>query len=218
MSLLKLENAGYTTASGLEIVKNLSFSLETGEALALNGRAGSGKTTALKLAAGLLSPTSGRILYKGQDLARNSRREEQAFRVESSFVFQDAALWANMSIYANLELPLTVHEPGLKHNEIDARIKEALDRAGFERPIDKVLRPAALSTGEQKLVAFARAIITRPRLLFLDEFTAGLDFAAAEGLVNFCRDFKEGGGTLLFVSHSQEQVEKLAERVIMIGE
>jgi ABC-type lipoprotein export system ATPase subunit len=216
MSLLSVNNVSYSLSSGQKIITGVSFELGDNEALALDGPVGSGKTTLLKIAAGILSPESGKVLYKGRDLALLSKREDLAFRGETGFVFQDAALWGNISIYENLELPLHIHYPGLKEKEKEGRMSEIMEKVGFHRKIRRETRASSLSVGEQKLIAFARAIVCKPKLLFLDEFTTSLDAEAEERLASLCLDFKREGGSLLFVSHKKKLIENLADRVVTV--
>jgi ABC-type multidrug transport system ATPase subunit len=139
-----------------------------------------------------------------------------AFRREGAVVFQDSALWANQDIYQILELPLRVHFPRMSLRERDERIKAVVAEVGYKRAL--AIRPANLSMGEQKLIAFARALLCHPSLLFLDEWTESLDDDAAGRLVDIVRQFQARGSTIIFVSHDLKLIESLADFVVMIKE
>ncbi|MDR2482209.1 MAG: ABC transporter ATP-binding protein [Treponema sp.] len=204
-----------SAAAGKEtIIECVSFRFEEGKTAALAGPSGGGKSTLLKLAAGLLVPTGGEVCYYGKNIAAMNRAQNLDFRRDGAVVFQDSALWANQSLYQILELPLRIHFPGMSRAERDERIRRAASEAGYKR--DLSIRPAKLSMGEQKLIAFARAMLCRPKLLFLDEWTESLDDAAAQRLLGIVRQFKAGGGTIILVSHDLRIIKDLADYVIVI--
>ncbi len=211
--LLELRNVSFS-AAGKTIVSGASLSYSEGETVALVGPSGGGKSTVLKLTAGLLVPTAGEARYRGTDIAAMSRPQTMAFRRESAFVFQDSALWANQSIRQIMEIPLKTHFPemeGPRRNEI---IRALLSETGYRRDLD--IRPAELSMGEQKLVGFARAMACDPSVLFLDEWTESLDEIAARRLVKLVFKRKETGKTVVFVSHNFSVIKELADRIVMI--
>jgi ABC-type multidrug transport system ATPase subunit len=143
-----------------------------------------------------------------------NRKETLSFRREGAVVFQDSALWANQTLYQCLELPLRIHFPELTGREREDRIQAVLGEVGFRR--DLSVRPAALFMGEQKLIAFARAMICRPALLYLDEWTESLDDSAAQRLVQLVRNQQREGHTVILVSHDFRIVKSLADYVLMI--
>jgi ABC-type multidrug transport system ATPase subunit len=136
------------------------------------------------------------------------------FRAEAAFMFQDSALWANQTLLQTLELPLQIHFPQMSQAERKNRIEEVLKEVGYKKEL--AIRPSMLSTGEQKLVAFARAMVCRPRLLFLDEWTESLDAAAAQRLVNLVKLRQEAHDTVIFVSHNLPIIRGMADQVLMI--
>ncbi|GAB6391006.1 MAG: ABC transporter ATP-binding protein [Treponematales bacterium] len=210
---LELDNVSFA-AQDRVVVRDFSHRFAEGKTTALAGPSGSGKTTALKLAAGLLVPSGGEVRFRGRDVFRMNRKENLAFHRAGGVVFQDSALWANQSLRQILELPLTVHFPKMTAREKAARIQAALEEVGCRR--DLSLRPSALSIGEQKLVAFARAIITRPEILYLDEWTESLDDAAARRLTGLVKARREQGRTVIFVSHDFALVRDMADFVVMM--
>ena len=198
------------------IVRNFSLQLEEGKTTALVGPSGSGKSTILKLSAGLLVPTRGEIVYKEKDVHSMNRQETLDFRREASMVFQDSALWSNQTLYQNLELPLRIHFPAMSSSEIEYRIHEVLREVGYRR--DLAIRPAQLSMGEQKLIGFARAMMCRPSLLFLEEWTESLDDSAAHRLIALVQRHQLEKKTVILVSHDFRIVRLLADYIIMVLE
>jgi ABC-type multidrug transport system ATPase subunit len=212
-TIIELQDVSFS-AQGMTVVQNISFAVEEGTSLALTGPSGGGKSTALKLAAGLLIPTGGRVLFRGRDIAAMNRAQNLAFRRESAVVFQDSALWSNQDLYQSLELPLRIHYPAMGRGDRKERITGALRDVGYTKNIH--LRPAMLSMGEQKLIAFARSMILRPGLLFLDEWTESLDDAAAARLMGLVKKLREERRTIIFVSHDFRIIKNFADHIIMI--
>jgi ABC-type multidrug transport system ATPase subunit len=212
-AILELDNVSFA-AQNRVVVKNFSYQFEEGKTTALVGPSGSGKSTVLKLSAGLLVPSAGEIRYRGMNVFDMNREENLAFRRWGSMVFQDSALWANQNLYQILELPLRIHFPEMTGPERENQIQQVLGEVGYRR--DLSVRPSALSMGEQKLIAFARAIIIKPRLLYLDEWTESLDDSAARRLIGLVRRIRQRDGTIIFVSHDFRIVKELADYVLMI--
>jgi ABC-type glutathione transport system ATPase component len=211
--ILELDNVSFTAQNRL-VVRNFSYQFEEGKTTALVGPSGSGKSTVLKLSAGLLVPSTGEIRYQGLNVFTMNRTANLEFHRWSSMVFQDSALWANQDLYRILELPLQIHFPWMTGLERENRIQEVLEEVGYRR--DLSIRPAALSMGEQKLIAFARAIVIRPHLLYLDEWTESLDDSAAQRLIGLVRRMQREKNTIIFVSHDFRIVRELADDVLMI--
>ncbi len=211
--IAELEEATFA-AQGKVVVEGVTLPFEEGKTTALVGPSGGGKSTVLKLAAGLIVPTDGIARFRGQDISTMNRAARMAFRKESAFVFQDSALWANQNLRQILELPLKTHFPEIGKKELDARVREVCALVGYRKDID--IRPSQLSMGEQKLIAFARAMTCEPRLLFLDEWTESLDDNAARRLVALVRKRQEAGTTVIFVSHNLGIIREIAHGISMI--
>ena len=211
--IIELKNVSFFAQNRL-IVKNFSFQFEEGKTTALVGPSGSGKSTILKLSAGILVPREGEITFRGRDVFAMTRKETLVFRQEASMVFQDSALWANQSLYQILELPLRIHFPKMPEAERENRIQAVLRDVGYKR--DLSVRPSLLSMGEQKLIAFARAMMCQPRLLFLDEWTESLDDSSANRLIRLVERHQRDRSTVIFVSHDFRIVKNLADYVVMV--
>ncbi|MDR0474406.1 MAG: ATP-binding cassette domain-containing protein [Treponema sp.] len=212
-AIIEMKNVSFSTQNRL-IINDFSHVFEEGKTTALVGPSGCGKSTVLKLSAGLLVPTDGAVFFRDMDIFNMNRPENLAFRQESAMVFQDSALWANQSLYQSLELPLKIHFPKMSVQERKKRIDEVLAEVGYKRTTD--IRPATLSMGEQKLIAFARALVCNPSLLFLDEWTESLDEHAAQRLINLVQRFQKEKNTVILVSHDFRIVKNLADYVVMI--
>jgi ABC-type multidrug transport system ATPase subunit len=211
--IIELKNVSFFAQNRM-IVNNFSFRFEEGKTTALVGPSGCGKSTVLKLSAGILVPTEGEVNFRGRDIFVLNRSETLDFRREASMVFQDSALWANQSLYQILELPLRIHFPKMPPRERESRIREVLGEVGYKQ--DLSIRPAQLSMGEQKLIAFARALMCRPRLLFLDEWTESLDDSSAYRLVKLVERHQKEQNTVIFVSHDFRFIRKLSDYLVMI--
>jgi ABC-type transporter Mla maintaining outer membrane lipid asymmetry ATPase subunit MlaF len=192
-----------------KVLKNISVVFPDRMVSCIVGKAGSGKSILLKTLALLMIPCSGKILFRGKNLLHTNVAEEKEFRNISSFVFQDAALWANQSIYTNLALPLSVHCPELSKHEMDERIKDVVQRVGYTAGL--AVRPADLSIGEQKLVSLARALIYNPSLLFLDEPTASLDHNAVQCITALLQEEKQKGTTLIIATHDEDLIATIGD-------
>jgi len=154
------------------VLQGVSFKLPFGETKALFGVAGSGKSTILKLALGLLPPDSGRITVLGNEVSDLPEKQLFPMRSHLGMVFQESALFDSLTVRENVAYRLT-EEHGIYDDEIDGRVRESLRFVELEHTLD--LFPSELSGGMRRRVAIARAIITHPELLLYDSPTGGLD-------------------------------------------
>jgi ABC-type multidrug transport system ATPase subunit len=143
-----------------------------------------------------------------------NRLQNLEFRHESAFVFQDSALWANQTLLQCMELPLMIHFPEMTREARRRRIDDVVKTVGYKRNLE--IRPVGLSMGEQKLIAFGRAMLCKPKLLFLDEWTESLDDNAARHLVSLVKQQKLDNNTVVFVSHNMRIIQSLADHIIML--
>jgi phospholipid/cholesterol/gamma-HCH transport system ATP-binding protein len=171
-SMLELSDMAYVTPDGLRVLSHVSFSLAQGELLVVAGRSGSGRTTLLDLCAGLTAPTSGMVCWDGTDIAKLPRETVLSARKKIGFAFQVHALISNMTVFDNIALPLRYHT-GSTEQDIRIQVESQLRLFGLTGVATAY--PESLSVREQKSVAFIRAFILEPDLVFLDEPGAGLD-------------------------------------------
>lgn len=162
------------------VLRGVSFKVSFGETKAVFGVAGSGKSTILKLALGLLSPDSGRITVLGNEVTQMPERDLYPMRGRLGMVFQESALFDSLTVRENVAYRLT-EEHGIYDDEIDRRVRESLRFVELEHTLD--LFPSELSGGMRRRVAIARAIITQPELLLYDSPTGGLDPVTSNTIV-----------------------------------
>lgn len=161
------------------VLRGLSFSAQPRETLILLGETGTGKTLALKLAAGLLRPDRGTVRALGQDISSKSEHELLQFRRQVGFVFQEGALFDSLTVGENVAYRL--EEDGLSEEEIRPRVEEVLRFVGLEHTAGQL--PSELSGGMRRRVAIARALITRPPMVLYDSPTAGLDPITSQAII-----------------------------------
>jgi phospholipid/cholesterol/gamma-HCH transport system ATP-binding protein len=192
---------------GHSVLSNISFTATAGEMCILLGAAGTGKSTLLKLANGLLRPDLGHIRIFGQDIEEIPERDMFAFRSNIGMVFQESALFDSLSVRDNVAFRL--HEQHDSEEDIERKVREALRFVELEDAIDKF--PAELSGGMRRRVAIARAIITQPKLLLYDSPTGGLDPITSTTIIELImkqRDVYES--TALLVTHRLQDAFTLA--------
>jgi phospholipid/cholesterol/gamma-HCH transport system ATP-binding protein len=163
-----------------DVLRGVSFHLPFGETKALFGVAGSGKSTILKLALGLLPPDSGRITVLGNEVTQMREQDLFPMRGRLGMVFQESALFDSLTVRENVAYRL-MEEHGIYDDEIDRRVRESLRFVELEHTLD--LYPSELSGGMRRRVAIARAIITQPELLLYDSPTGGLDPVTSNTIV-----------------------------------
>ena len=203
-------------SSTIRAVDGVSLEIPSGEFVALLGASGSGKSSLLNLIAGLDSPTSGRAIVGGKNLAGLSREELAKYRRHTvGMVFQSFNLVPAMSVFENVELPLRFAEVDRsKRAELVSKALERVGLAGRTRH-----RPVELSGGEQQRVALARALINQPSILLADEPTGNLDSRTGTEVMELIRHLNESlQMTVVLVTHERTLAEKYAERLIFMGD
>jgi putative ABC transport system ATP-binding protein len=204
-------------ASKVDALRGVSLSVEAGEFVALMGPSGSGKSTLLQVLGGLDRPTSGEVWLEGQDLSDLSDDQATLLRRDrTGFVFQSFNLIPLLTVVENVALPFTIAGGDPNRGELKQRIAEVLelvDLTGKERH-----KPDQLSAGEQQRVAVARALVTRPALLFADEPTGNLDYTAGTEILDaLFRSCVERGQTIVLVTHDSKAAA-YADRVLVVGD
>ena len=190
------------------VLDGVSFSLAHGETKALFGIAGSGKSSILKLALGLIRPDAGRIQVLGHDITEMSEDDLLALRDRIGMIFQESALFDSLTVRDNVAFRL-MEEGKLSEEEIERRVREALSFVELEHTIDR--RPAELSGGMRRRVAIARAIITQPELLLYDSPTGGLDPVTSTTIVELIVKQRDVYKTsALLVSHRLQDAFTMA--------
>ena len=217
MTLLDVQHVQktYHTRFGgqaVQALKDIHFSIEAGEYVAIMGESGSGKTTLLNILALLDQPTKGLVYLNGQDTTTIKQADVAAFRRnELGFVFQDFNLLDTLSVKDNMILPLVLSNQPAK--QMDSRVKPVANLLGIGDLLDKF--PYELSGGQQQRVAIGRAIITQPSLLLADEPTGALDSKSSAMILDQFEAINRQGQTILMVTHSTTAASK-AKRVLFI--
>ena len=217
MTLLDVQHVQktYHTRFGgqaVQALKDIHFSIEAGEYVAIMGESGSGKTTLLNILALLDQPTKGLVYLNGQDTTTIKQADVAAFRRnELGFVFQDFNLLDTLSVKDNMILPLVLSNQPAK--QMDSRVKPVANLLGIGDLLDKF--PYELSGGQQQRVAIGRAIITQPSLLLADEPTGALDSKSSAMILDQFEAINRQGQTILMVTHSTTADSK-AKRVLFI--
>ena len=198
--------------SQVTALKNVSFSVEKGEFVAIMGESGSGKTTLLNLLAALDKPTAGSILLDGRELCRVRESDAAAFRRDNlGFVFQEFNLLDTFTLEDNIYLPLVL--AGKSHAEMQTRLRPIASRLGISDLLKKY--PYVVSGGQKQRAAAARAMITDPKLILADEPTGALDSRASDELLRLFAEVNTQGQTLVMVTHSVKAAS-VASRVLFI--
>ena len=208
MALIELDHIGKTYDLGLSKVhalRDIHFSIEVGEFVAIVGQSGSGKSTLMNILGCLDVPTSGRYRLAGRDVSELSDDELSDVRnLEIGFIFQSFQLLPRASALENVELPLIYRGVGKKERrELATAALERVQLADRMRH-----KPTELSGGQRQRVAIARALVTQPSLLLADEPTGNLDSRTGEEIVRLFLDLHEKGNTIVLVTHEP----KLAAR------
>ena len=217
MTILEVNNLSkvYVTRFGgnrVEALKNVSFTVDKGEYVAIMGESGSGKTTLLNIIAALDKPTSGEIRLDGRLLSSVKEAKMAEFRRDNlGFVFQDFNLLDTFSLRDNIFLPLVLS--GHKYKEMEEKLVPIAKKLGITTLLDKF--PYEVSGGQKQRAAVARALITEPMLILADEPTGALDSKSTDDLLRIFNDINREGQTIIMVTHSVKAASH-AGRVMFI--
>ena len=217
MSILEVSHLKkvYSTRFGgnrVEALRNVSFTVEQGEYVAIMGESGSGKTTLLNILAALDKPTAGSVTLDGRDLAGVRESALAAFRRDNlGFVFQDFNLLDTFTLEDNIYLPLVL--AGRPYKVMQERLMPLAERLGISSLLKKC--PYEVSGGQKQRAAVARALITQPRLVLADEPTGALDSRASDELLQLFGEINRQGQTVVMVTHSV-RAASTAGRVLFI--
>lgn len=194
------------------VLKDVSFSVEEGEYVAIMGPSGSGKSTLMNIIGCLDTPTSGTYFLKGVNISGRSDSEMSKIRNKSiGFVFQNFNLLPKQSAVENVALPLLYS--GVPRKERRERAKAALEKVGLEDRLE--FKPTQLSGGQKQRVAIARAIVTKPDILLADEPTGALDTASGLQVMELFKQLNQEGMTVIMITHDPD-IAAHAHRVMTI--
>ncbi len=197
-----------------EILKNINFSINFNEKVAILGGSGEGKTTILKLITGLIRPDSGSIIIDGEDITKKTEEEMMDIRRRFSLVFQEGALFDSLSVKENVAFCLREYTD-MDEYQIEQRVEELLDLVGVKNAINKM--PDELSGGMHRRVAIARSLAAyEPRMFLYDEPTSGLDPINADNICRLIADLSKNGKGLIIVTHKIFDALKVSDRFMFL--
>jgi len=199
------------------VLRGVNIDVAPGNSLVILGGSGSGKSVMLKNALGLMTPDSGKILFNGQDVTHDQGKEREAMRARMGMLFQSGALFDSLTVWENVAFrPLNAEK--MKRTDAKDRAIETLKKVRLG-PSVADLFPAELSGGMQKRVALARAIITKPDLIFFDEPTTGLDPITADAINDLILEqVKALGAAAVTITHDMASARKVADEIAMLFE
>jgi peptide/nickel transport system ATP-binding protein len=202
----------------VKAVDGINFSVKQGECFGLVGESGSGKSTTAYMMVGSYEPTSGSLVFKGEDIARPAVKRPMHLKKDIQIVFQDpgSSLNPRRNIQSILEMPLRVHNMIKKGNSIEKRVIGLLDMVELP-PHYRFKSPTTLGGGERQMVAIARALATEPSFMVLDEPTSALDVSVQGKIINkLIRLQKEFNLTYLFITHDLSLMRNVADRIAIM--
>ena len=208
--MIELKDVTKEYSKGISALNGINLKIEQGEFVFIVGDSGSGKSTLIKLIMKELNPTEGTIIVNGQNLNRMKHRNIAKYRRGLGVVFQDFRLLKDRNIYENIAFALRVTETPTR--VIKKKVPAALSLVGLAQKYKSF--PKELSGGEQQRVAIARAIVNEPAILLADEPTGNLDPTNSWEIMSLLKEANERGTTVLVVTHNQEIVNEMNERVI----
>jgi phospholipid/cholesterol/gamma-HCH transport system ATP-binding protein len=198
------------------VLKDVNFSINDKERVAILGGSGEGKTTILKLILGLIMPDSGKIIIDGEDITGKTEDELRGIRMKFSIVFQEGALFDSMNVKENVAFCLREYSK-LSEDEIDQKVREILRIVDMENAME--LMPDELSGGMHRRVAIARSLAaSEPRMFLYDEATTGLDPINADNICRLILDLCKNGKGFIIVTHKVFDAIKVADRFMFLKE
>lgn len=199
------------------VLRGVNLTINAGEALAIIGRSGCGKSVLLKHIVGLLLPDSGTVKVEGESISEIEKKDLYRIRRKFGFLFQGAALFDSMTVFENISLPLVENNLGYSKTELENAVSEKLELVGL--PGTQNLKPAELSGGMKKRVGLARALITNPDYILYDEPTTGLDPVMSDAIDELIKELSvKLNVTSIIVTHDMFSVKNTAEKISMMHE
>ena len=214
MSILEVKNLKKNFGAN-QVLKDVSFSLEEGQVLAIIGSSGSGKTTLLRCLNFLETPDSGQIIVQGKQLLSESEEEIRQNRLHFGLVFQNFNLFPQYTVFQNVTLAPTLLNVD-KPEAIKERAHQLIDRVGLSQKENSY--PYQLSGGQQQRVAIARALAMNPQVLCFDEPTSALDPELTGEVLRVIRELKNTHSTMIVVTHEMEFAKSVADVVIYMAD
>lgn len=212
--MITVENV-YKSQDGKPILTDICFEAESGKITVIMGESRSGRNTLFKILVGIEKPDSGRMILMGKNINKLSEIEFNELRKQMGIVFEQTALWSDMTAAGNVARLILEHKPDVPRDEVRKRVEHKLDLVRMVPHKDK--KPWQLSGGEQRRVAIARALALDPRLLLCDEPTSGLDPPLARQVCEILKDLnKKLGVTCLVATHNVDTAFMIADKLVLL--
>ena len=210
--MIRFESVGKVYPGGFEALKKLSFTIAKGEMIFIAGHSGAGKSTVLRLIAGITRPTSGNVLINKHSLGTLSDNQLCYLRQHIGIVFQDHKILFDRNVLQNVMLPLRII--GYDNKVAERRARVAIEKVGLlgREKSD----PNGLSGGEQQRLCIARAVVHQPSLLIADEPSANLDRAYALDIMELFKTFHEAGTTVIVAAHDETLMQDYGHRILRL--
>lgn len=212
--MISFESVSKVYPGGFEALKNVSFTIHKGEMIFVAGHSGAGKSTILKLIAGITKPSSGKVMINNNNLGKLSDNELGYLRQHIGIVFQDHKILFDRNVLQNVLLPLRII--GYDSKTAEKRARVAIEKVGLAGR--ELADPITLSGGEQQRLCIARAVVHQPSLLIADEPSANLDRAYALDIMELFRTFHEVGTTVIVSAHDETLMQDYGHRILRLQE
>ncbi len=209
--MIELKNITFAYNNGKTVLSNLNFYVERRSIVCLLGSSGSGKTSILRLIAGLEVPLQGQILIDNQLVSNNKKILVPPHKRNISYIFQDLALWPHMTVFQNLAFVLKAK----KVADYETKVWQMLEFLAIENLATKY--PHQLSGGQQQLVAIGRALVVRPKILLMDEPLANLDLRLRKKILDLVKNLRqEFGLTVIYVTHDYREAFYIGDKIALL--
>ena len=212
--MIRFESVSKIYPGGFRALNNVSFTIEKGEMIFVAGHSGAGKSTILKLIAGITKPTTGKVFINQNDLGSLSDNELGYLRQHVGIVFQDHKILFDRNVLQNVLLPLRII--GYDRKNAERRARMAIEKVGLGGR--ELADPMNLSGGEQQRLCIARAVVHQPSLLIADEPSANLDRAYALDIMELFKTFHEVGTTVIVAAHDETLMQNYGHRILRFQE
>lgn len=214
--MIKIENLKKSFDSQV-VLDGVNLNIEGGKITVIIGKSGTGKSVLLKNIIRLLEPDDGKILYNEKDMTKLNEKELNKIRIKLGVLFQEAALFDSLSVFENVAFPIIERKIIKNRQKIKEEVKKTLSLVGLDEIYDKM--PSELSGGMKKRVGLARAIITKPEIVFFDEPTTGLDPVSSMAIAHLIKNMQKKLSTTCFViSHDLSLTFKIADNIGLLDE
>ena len=200
-----------------QVLTGVNIDVSPGKSLVVLGGSGSGKSVMLKNALGLMTPDAGQIIFDGEDVTHDQGKTREAMRARIGMLFQSAALFDSLTVWENIAFRL-LNADGMKRKDAKERAVETLKQVRLGSDVAD-LTPAEISGGMQKRVGLARAIVSKPDLIFFDEPTTGLDPITADAINDLIvEQTKALGAAAVSITQDMASARKIADEIAMLFE